>query len=373
MKKVLLYALGAVVLAALVLGGVKLRQKRLAHLAELPPPAAAPWVLRTAEVRRGRATRGFPALAAVEGSREVAVSPRLQGIVLEMGPREGEHVEAGQLLATLDTRELEEKLAALEADLAAARAEAERKRRDYARALKLLKARNISESEVDARRSAAEAAAEKVKSLERKIAAERVRLGYARITAPFEGVISARLADPGELAKVGEPLYRLISTPGGRLRVRLPLEVLQQLSPGAEVVVSRDGRSHHFRATRIFPSVDERELGRLEIDVDQVPFGAPPGALLHARVITRAVDDALLVPPAAVMSEPGASKGRVLRITADRPPRAQWVSVTIRLRAAEGVAVGGDLAAGDRVAVGHESMLLRVRDGDAVQPQASAS
>ncbi len=368
MKKFLSFAVGFLVLTLLVAGGVKLRQKRLMQIAEQPPPASVPWAVRTAGVLRGTATQGFPALAVVEGTNEVAVSPRLQGIILEMGPREGEHVTGGQVLARLDTRELEEKLAALEADLAGARADAERKQRDYERALKLLKAHNISESEVDARRSAAEAAAEKVKSLQRKIAAERVRLDYARITAPFDGVISARLADPGELATVGKPLYRLISTRGGRLQVRLPLEVLEQLHPGAPVIVSKNGHAHRFRATRIFPSVDERELGRLEIDVDEVPFGAPAGALLRARVVTAAVDDALLVPPEAVIAHADAPRGHVLRLTTDTPPRAQWVPVRIVLRAAGAVAVEGELSPGDRVVVGHEATLLRIRDGDPLRP-----
>jgi RND family efflux transporter MFP subunit len=367
MKNKLLYFLTLLVLIAVLAGGLELRQQRQQELAHVAPPTAAPWAVHIATVTRGRATRGFPALVLVKGANEVNISPRLGGGILEMGPREGQAVSEGELLARIDTRELEDKVASLQAQRQGAIADADRKARDAQRVEKLLKEKSVSESKVDQQRAEARTAREQARSLAKQIAAEETRLGYARIRAPFAGVISARQADPGDLAAVGKPIYRLVTTGSGRLEVRLPAEVLSQVRPGTEVVLSRGGNTLRLQADRVFPSLDERSLGRLEIDVSELPFGEVPGALLRARVITRSLDDALLVPPDALLPGDGPRHGRVLRLSAEQPPRVQIVPVTVHLHAAEGVAVEGDLQPGERLVSAHETTLLRLRDGDPVR------
>jgi len=367
MKKALLYLFVVFCLAVLVVGGLKLRQQRQQGLAETAPPVTAPWAVRTATVTRGRATRGFPALSLVKGANEVDISPRLGGVILEMGPREGQAVSEGELLARIDTRELEDKMASLQAQRQGAIADADRKARDAQRVEELLKEKSISESQVDQQRAEARTAREQARSLAKQIAAEETRLGYARISAPFAGVISARQADPGDLAAVGKPIYRLVTIGSARLEVRLPAEVLSQVRSGTEVVLSHGGNTLRLQADRVFPSLDERSLGRLEIDVPGLPFGEVPGALLRARVITRSLDDVLLVPPDALLPGDDPRHGRVLRLSGEQPPRIQIVPVTVHLRAAEGVAVEGDLQPGDRLVSAHETTLLRLRDGDPVR------
>ncbi len=367
MKRTLLYLLAILIIGALVAAGLKLRLQRQQELAALPPPEAAPWAVTTSPVTRGRATSGFPALALVKGANEAAVSPRISGIILEMPLREGEQVKKGTLLARIDTREMAQKLASLEAQLAGARADAERQERDTVRLSRLLKKRSISESQVDETRSAARSAREQVHSLERQIAAERTRLGYATIEAPFDGVISARLSDPGELATIGKPIYRIVSTTGGRLEVRLPADILEQVHPGTEVRVSHHGRQLELQADRVYPALDERSLGRMEINLERIPFGAAPGALLPARVITTAVDAALLVPADALV--PGGTGAQAWVFTLEGgEKRLRRVPVRIRLRAREGVAGEGELEAGMPVVVAHETTLLRLRAGDRVTP-----
>lgn len=365
-RRALLGGVGLLVLVVLVVGGLTLRRRRQAELANVAPPVLAPWAVRVASLTRGRVTRGFPALALLRGENEVALSPRLGAVILELGPRAGQRVDRGDLLARLDTQELTEQLASLEAQRLAAVSDAERRVRDARRAEELLASKILSKSEADERQATARSAQEQVRSLENQLAAARTRLGYARLTAPFAGVISERLADPGELAAVGKPIYRLVSTDSGRLEVRLPAEVLEQVEPGSEVVVSHGGELLRLRATRVLPSLDQRSLGRLEVDLPTLPVGAVPGALLGARVVTDAVDDVLIVPPDAILAGEGAT-GRVLKLAGDAPDRVVAVPVTVRLRGREGVAVDGALQVGDRVVTAHESTLRRLRDGDPVR------
>lgn len=372
MKKPVRYTLVALIIVALVVAALALHRQRQHQLAVMEPPQLSPWAVDTTVVATGRATQGFPALALVKGENNVAVAPRLEGIILEMGPREGERVDQGMVLARIDTRELDDKLASLQAQLAGARADAQRKARDAARTAELLQDKSISESQADQTQSAARSAQEQVNSLEKQIAAERTRLGYAQIAAPFTGVISERLADPGDLAAVGKPLYRIVATSGGRIEVRLPASVLEQVKPGNEVVLEHHGQIVSLEAARVFPSLDERSLGRMEIDVDELPFNVAPGGLISARVITRAINKALLAPADAVLSSADDSQAWVYRLSTDQPPVVTRIPVRIRMRAAEGVALEGDLQPGDRLIVAHETLLRRLQDGDTVRIERQA-
>jgi len=372
MKKPVRYSLVALIFFALVVAALALHRQRQHQLTVMAPPQILPWAVDTTVVATGRATQGFPALALVKGENDVAVSPRLGGIILEMGPREGERVDQGMVLARIDTRELDDKLASVQAQLAGARADAQRKARDAARVTELLQDKSISESQADQTQSAARSAQEQANSLEKQIAAERTRLGYAEIAAPFTGVISERLADPGDLAAVGKPLYRIVATSGGRIEVRLPASVLEQVKPGNEVVLEHHGQIVSLQAARVYPSLDERSLGRMEIDVDELPFNVAPGGLISARVITKAIDKALLAPADAVLSSSDDSQAWVYKLSPDQPPVVTRVPVRIRMRGAEGVALEGDLQSGDRLIVAHETLLRRLQDGDTVRIERQA-
>lgn len=352
---------------ALAAGAIVLRQQRLAELAAQPTPARAPWALTTAAVARGTATRGFPALAVVTGAEEIAVTPQISGLILEMGPREGVAVAAGMLLARLDTSELDAGIAALEAQLAGARAEAARKRREAERQVNLLGRGSASASLVDQWRAEAQSADEQVRSLDRQVAAQRVRQGYAEIRAPFAGVISARMAEPGDLAVVGRPLYRLTATAQGRVMVRLPASVLEQIRPGTVMELHHAERSVRLAIARVYPSLDERALGRAEADTEGLLFRLASGSLVSARVELGRVDDALLVPSDALVAAVDEGASRVF-VVAEGHLRS--VPLRVLLRGREGVAVSGDLAPGQPVVVAHETVLLRLRDGDWVRPVA---
>lgn len=356
------------VIAILVIaGGVLLHRNRLQELEAVAAPGPAPWAVDTAIAKQGRATQGFPSLALVKGESDVAIAPRIGGIILEMAAREGERVDTGMVVARIDTREMQDKLASLEAQLAGAEADAQSKTRDARRATDLLKDKSISESQADQLQAAARSAQEHVTSLQKQIAAESTRMGYAEITAPFTGIISARLADPGDLAAVGNPIYRVVATSGGRIEVRLPAAVLEQVRPGNEVVLEHHAQSVHLAAARIYPSLDERSMGRMEIDVDALPFNIAPGGLISARVITKAIDDALLVPSDSVLASAGDLQAWVFVLGDEDPPKLRRVPVEVKMRAAEGVAIAGDVQAGERVVLAHESVLMQLRDGDSVR------
>ncbi len=355
--------------AALVAGAVLLRKHRMAQLAQASPPAATPWALTVAPVRRGALSQGFDALGVVSSGASTRILPQISGTILKMGPREGVKVKQGDLLAEIDTRELRARLEALQAKRAAARAEARRARNEARRERKLLGEGGSSATAVEKWLTAARAAEAQVKSLTAEIAALRVKLGYGRITAPFDATIARRLAEPGDVALPGKPIYVLSAARGGRVTIPVPLQTLRHLRVGSPVILSLEDDTLRAAISRIDPTLDQHAMGRVEIDLPQRPFDLPDGARLPARVITREVRDALIVPPYGLAPGPAPGQGRVYAVVErDGRPVIRVHTVRVLLSSDQGHAVADDLPADARVVVAHPAVLLRLHDGDPVQP-----
>lgn len=360
-------AIVAVVLALVAAGTVIIHQRRAHELERIAAPEAFPWALHTATVTRRTVKRGFPALATLTTSGEITVMGQVSGTLLKMGPREGQTVARGALLAQIDVRELREKRAALVAQLQAARADAARAADEQKREEQLFKEGGSSATEVEARRTAAVAARQKVRGLEREIAALEVRIGYGEIRAPAAGTIAARLAEPGDVCQLGHPLYRLTVAKGARVRVRLPQQILTRVHPGTRLELNWGTHQTALELTRIYPALDAHALGAAEADTDTLPFGLPSGARVPARVILVSYPEALAVPHDALAAGSTGTTRRVFKVVAEAgAAHLVAVPVVVELEGRDLIAVSGELEVGDQVVTAHQSVLLALRDGDPV-------
>ena len=85
---------------------------------------------------------------------------------------------------------------------------------------------------------------------------------FARITAPFDGVVTEKMVEPGNMAAPGTPLMRLEDTRGFRLDVRVDESRIGQISPGAIVPVSLDSGTGGAPTTRQRHGGGDRPRGR---------------------------------------------------------------------------------------------------------------
>jgi len=369
MKKTVTSALILLVVIALAAGAVLLRKQRMATVAELPGMGEAPWALQTADVARGTLSRGFPVLATLSGSTEITVSSQISGQIDFMGPREGVKVNKGEVLARISVTELRQQREGLMAQREAALAERRRTRDEYARQLQLKEKGLTTQELVEAKDAAAIGAEKQVANLDKQIAALDVRIGYGTVHAPRDALVAARLMEVGDVAQPGKPLYRLTVDSGARLRVSLPQQILEQVGPGSTVVLEHGSQRETVRLSRIFPQLDARALGAAEADLASMPFGLPSGSRIPARVVLETAEQALTVPHAAVVRTGDHGFMFIVVGEGDRQTLKR-VNVDITLAGRDGLAVNGDLRAGDRVVVGHQSVLMQLRDGDLVMAHA---
>jgi RND family efflux transporter MFP subunit len=368
-RTALIFGLSVAALAVLAMGGFLLHAKRVEALQQVPPPEQFPWALRTVPVVKQDLTAGFPVLATLQAQTEVSITPQISGVIREMGPREGQPVKKGSLLVQLDTRELENQLAALKASRQGAEDEVTLRYTELKRQEALFERGFAPQEKVDALRTAWQTATQRVSQLRGEIEALTTRLNYGTMLAPMDGVISARLQEPGDLATPGHPIYRITGTDGARIRIIVPQTVAARLHKGSEVLIEQGEQSILVTVSRVFPSLDALSMGSAEADLEKIPFGLPSGARVPGRVILDRWPEALIVPRTALVLAPDGTRATIFRVVGDSPAQIESVSVKIIASGREGVAISGAISEGDRVAVAQENELLKLKDGDAVLPE----
>ena len=151
--------------------------------------------------------------ARLEAPQSVELRSRVAGTLDKVHFREGQRVAQGALLFTIDPRPLAADAARVEAQLAAARTQAELSRAELVRAEKLLPMQAISAQEIDQLRAAQRNADSAVLSARAAQDSAKLNLSFTRITAPIAGRISRANVSAGNLVGVGEPvLSTLVST-----------------------------------------------------------------------------------------------------------------------------------------------------------------
>ncbi len=367
-KRIAKVSIAVIAIAALTVAGVLLRARRIRATARVPAPEQHPWAVRCQAIAKGTAEDVFPCLATLNSAAETTINGQLAGTILEMGPREGVRVHRGDLLAKIDTRELDAQIERVRAEREAAKADAVHRQSEVGRERELLKAGGSTASRVEALETAALAQEAQVQALDRQIHSLEVRRGYATITSPVDGVVAERMAEVGNVCLPAHPLYRLTVARGARVGVRLPQGVLERIHIGTQVELRHGGKTLRIALDRVHPALDARALGVAEADLAEAPFGMPSGARLSAVVILDERRDALLVPRRAVLARGSAGKGGIVyRVVKAKPySHLQAVRVAIDLVTRTKVAVVGDLQVGDGVVVARPQLLSRFADGDRV-------
>lgn len=365
--------LGIVVFVAVGLAAV--RMKRVQEKDSAPTVAAVAPAVQVATVREGRVARTRQVLGTVVGADEADVAPRVMAEIVEVRVREGDAVARGQVLARLDARELEDAVAEAETAvetakeaLAAADTALAVQRATTARDRVLVEAKAISTEQWDRSRAAEaaataqhEAAQGQVSIAERRLSQARTRLGYAQLTAPFAGVVAARLADPGSLGVPGRPVIRLVRARGVRVRAALPAEDFTALKVGQPVVLDVGPGGLTARVSRVVPAMGEAHLAAFEADLFDPPRALVSGATVGVSV-QLAEASGLIVPVDALFTT---AAGTFVWRVANGAVHA--VKVTVPARSQNEAVVEGALAAGDCVVEAQPSRMMALADGAAVQ------
>ena len=356
-KRTLLSLLGV---GILILGGglIVRRNMQLRNL-EAPLPRAIP--VRTAKVVDGSLSGSLETVALIQSDQSATVGAQVPGSVLEVRVREGDSVIKGQMLALIDNRTLQDGVDSADARSRAAREDLAKQEAIFRRDQALFQGGAIAQQALDISRAQLESVRAAATGAERATRSARTALGYARVTAPYSGIVRSRLVEPGDLAMPGKPLFALQLPGPVRLLSKLSQEDLGRVAVGGEVTFSNGSGELKGRITRIYPALDASRLGSVETALKSAPFGLMPGATIHARYHARPAQG-LLVPGEALLQ--GLSETLVVRV---RNGQAEPVPVTVLSRGGMQASISGSLQAGDEVVVALPSELMSLTKGMPIQ------
>ncbi len=223
----------------------------------------------------------------VRSKQRAVVEAKVSGRVLEYTATPGARVQRGELLARLDVQEIQAKVDQ-------ARALLDQARRDFDRQAQLITGNATTRQEF-------EAAEARVKVATAALTEAETMLGYASVTAPFDGVVTRKLADVGDLAMPGKPLLELEAPGSLRFEADLPEAILDRVQLGAKLPVRlakiiegtvseispvADPVSRTFRIKLDLPAVDglrTGQFGRVSVPVAETQLLLVPRSAVVKR------------------------------------------------------------------------------------------
>jgi RND family efflux transporter MFP subunit len=259
--------------------------------------AAVPTVVTT-KPRRGPATDTLLLPGSVQAFYEAPIYARTSGYLKTWYTDIGAAVKKGQLLAEIETPEVDQQLRQAEADLGTAHANYQLARTTNVRWQGLLATESVSQQDADQRAGDAAAKAAAELSAGANVARLRELEGFKRVVAPFDGVVTQRNTDVGALINAGETpgsaLFRVADTHRLRIYVQVPQPYAAQIRTGMSAALEfTDHPGQHYSATvtstaHALDAVSRTLQVELQIDNSngellpgsyvQVTFSLPPGA-----------------------------------------------------------------------------------------------
>lgn len=180
----------------------------------------------------------------VQAVTQASIAARISGPVVEVAVRSGDNVKKGDLLVRISAAELSAQVQQAETQVTQAR-------RNYERESKLLQA-NASTAET------VKSLAERMRIAESAYQEARAMLDYAVVRAPFDGTVTHKLVEVGNLAVPGGVLLRMENSTALEVAVQVPERLVQTLASGARLTLSIPTVGEHIDAeiTEIAPTVD---------------------------------------------------------------------------------------------------------------------
>ncbi|WP_169304791.1 efflux RND transporter periplasmic adaptor subunit [Chloroherpeton thalassium] len=290
---------------------------------------SAPVPVKTSQVVAETTEEPIIYSATVEAGDRAEIGTKVMGRITGVYVKEGDYVNAGQLLVKISSNDIDAKLGQIEAQIAAATANFENAEKNYNRFEALYAKKAATEKEMDDVRLAYESAKAQKKAAEEMKNEVEELLHYVRITAPFGGVVADKFVDEGDLATPGMPVVVVERASKLKVTASVPESEIGFLSVGMPVKVimpansvSKEDLAYDAKISQVVPSADAMSHQfKVKVDMPNVDGSIKPG--MFARIaISKTKQKTLLVPKSAVFSR-GQLEG--IFIVSDNRANLRWI------------------------------------------------
>ena len=285
------------------------------HGGESTSPAAIQTIqARVVESRQQQAPLVVRSTGTLHARETAIVSAQVMGRIQQVLVREGDSVRAGQTLVVLDDAALRAALEQAQAGVkaaqnaqAAAQANATLAASTMDRYKQLESQKSVSPQEMDEVSRRAEAAAASLEAVRAQTEAARAQehgahtmLGYTRLVAPFTGIVTARMADPGTMAAPGVPLLQVDQAGALQLQTTVDESAIAAIHKEMKVQVAVDSANMTGTVAEIVPAADPASHSFL-VKID-LPISTQLRAGMYGTAeFANGIRQAIFIPRSAVV------------------------------------------------------------------------
>ena len=321
-----------IILAAIVLFAVALIKRKKHKLANAPKYGMRPVSVRVITAELNNFATKIDYLSVVEPLQITNISARLTTNVDKVKCDEGSVVKEGDVLVVLDSREIESDIASVQADIAKAHSElaaneatvtslnnsvaywVREAERDKILAGKgsipgaqsdaTIEKASDFEGKLDSAKHTSKAVQHLISSLESKKSQLKTRLSYCTILSPYDGLVTQRLVDPGNLALPGKNLLVVEDRSQMKLAFDIPQQDLSKVHKGISVRFSAGDKTYETKLSHLYPSLNRARMLRAEVFLtDDQKKGLISGQYLTSSILLNEINDAVTIPASCLIED----------------------------------------------------------------------
>jgi RND family efflux transporter MFP subunit len=355
-----------IVIVAVVVIGVTKRASGDAHLRQWTDEQAVPTVAIVTPGSQDKSAK-LDLPGRFEAYSRASLYARVSGYLKSWKVDIGSPVKAGELLAEIETPDLDQQLLQAKADLVSSQANSSLAGATAKRWVALEGKNYVSKQDVDEKTGDYATKQALVKAAQANVDHMQALKGFTRIVAPFDGVVTARQTDIGSLINVGgtegQELFVISDTRKLRVYVSVPQNYVPNIPAGTKATITapeHPGKSYAATVESSSQAVNATSGTTLmQLAVDNADGELLPGGFANVS-LELPHNGALNVPASALLFD----KAGLRVATVGNDNKVALKTVTIARDLGKIVELGSGIAAGDRVI---ESPPDGVADGDAVR------
>ncbi len=313
-----------------------------------PIPVESAEGLPTAKVEVQSVPAVTEAVGTVQPERIATVTSQVLANIVEMRASAGQRVRAGETLVVLDDRELRHRVMQAQEALRSAQATLEQAESDYKRDKPLFDQQVITPYDFEHTQTNLKTAEANVHRLQQAEREAEVNLSYAAIGSGFSGVVVDKLANVGDMAAPGKPLFTMYEEGRLWLEANVPEDLMDRVRLNAVLPYRIDavGREMRGRVVEIVPSSDPASRSVLvRVHLDETRDVVP--GMFGRLLIPMKAEEVVAVPAAALIRA-----GQLTMVDVVRDGRLERRTVqTGRAIGQDKLEVLSGLAPGDAVVV----------------------
>lgn len=281
----------------------------LAACGEAPVPVEDIRPVRTVTVGASPTSAAHTYAGEVRARYESTLGFRVPGKIIHRHVDVGMPVKAGQVLAELDPKDLLLSQSAAQAQVAAARAQAEVAELDYQRVKDLLAKGFISKAEYDRQQTQLKATQAQAQAVIAQAEVQANQTRYAKLLADADGVVIGVQAEVGQVVAAGQPVLQIARRGEVEVATAIPEDRVAQLEVGMPVTVqlwSQDGKSYPGRIRELSSAADP--LARtyaVRVSVDQPPSEMKLRMTASVSIPLPGLPDRIHLPAPAMVTQDG--------------------------------------------------------------------